>query len=469
MSESKELAEFKGVLAILIVGIFAAIGSNFFSFIQGKNEYLAKYKRNITPCFKNFEIPDLIGAILFGLLARNVFTDFMDTYYNDSWAENTRMICLVVILLRGGLELKFKGKATIVILMSTLPMTFEAITVAIVSKPLLDIDWAIAFSLGFLLGAVSPAVLVPNMIYFIEKKKGTAKGMPNTMIAASSFDDILAIIMFGIFSTIAINDYSESKKDPGMIIVKVIYELVSGIACGIFLGMLSKFVKNKKSDNFKFIWLLTLSIGMTLMFYFIEFKEAKYIAIITFGYVVKRVWEDKKPDKELKSLWGIMKYFLFGTIGAAIDIRNIQSDSIGYGIVIILCGSLVRIIIAFFIPSRKFYTFEECIFVAVSWLPKATVQAALGGTIKEEGLRLKSKALLSDGEKLLTISVLAILITAPLGSILTYLAGEKYLSDDSETKNESNTEKEIDLQTDKGELEESGILIKEEEEEYQNN
>lgn len=143
--------------------------------------------------------------IVMGCLARNHMPHEWMQYYPETKAGYIRMECLSLILLRGGLELDFKGKGLTVVLLTLMPQIFEATAVAVASHLILGFPWALSFANGFTLGAVSPAVLVPSMMILHKAYYGTAKGIPTTMIAASSFDDIIAITAYGIFITSAMS------------------------------------------------------------------------------------------------------------------------------------------------------------------------------------------------------------------------------------------------------------------------
>jgi len=156
--------------------------------------------------------------IIFGCIARNFLCAEYMGVYPDEFAGILRIICLSVILLRGGLELDFKGKGLTMVLLTLLPQVFEATAAAVATRYILsvpagvngspaadDFPWPLCFAHGFTLGAVSPAVIVPSMMILHKQGYGVEKGIPTSMIAASSFDDIIAITAFGVFLTIAFN------------------------------------------------------------------------------------------------------------------------------------------------------------------------------------------------------------------------------------------------------------------------
>lgn len=158
---------------------------------------------DLKPCMTKISIPPLVGMIIFGCLARNTFcTEYME-HYPEPYAAWVRSICLSIILLRGGMELDFEGKGLTVVLLTLVPQNSEAIFAALACRWIFAMPWALCFAEGYCLGAVSPAVLVPSCMILQNAKYGTKKGIPTTLIAASSFDDIIAISIFSIFLTVA--------------------------------------------------------------------------------------------------------------------------------------------------------------------------------------------------------------------------------------------------------------------------
>lgn len=142
--------------------------------------------------------------IIFGCIGRNFFGVLGSEHYNSYWADWIRQICLSIILMRGGLELEFNGIGLTIFLLTVCPQIVEASVVAVMSRWLFTptLPWTLCFANGFCLGAVSPAVLVPSIMILIEKKLGVKKGIPMVMLAASSFDDIIAITVFMIFVSV---------------------------------------------------------------------------------------------------------------------------------------------------------------------------------------------------------------------------------------------------------------------------
>jgi NhaP-type Na+/H+ or K+/H+ antiporter len=193
--------------AILVVCLLAVLGGIFVQImLKGVNFTSGKVGPiKMKPLLTSIEIPPLVGMIIFGCIARNFLcAEYMD-HYPEKYAGWIRSGCLSIILLRGGMELDFKGKGLTVVLLTLLPQNGEAFAVALACRWLFNLPWALALAEGYTLGAVSPAVLVPSCMILHNNDYGTKKGIPTTLIAASSFDDIIAISVFSIFLTVAFN------------------------------------------------------------------------------------------------------------------------------------------------------------------------------------------------------------------------------------------------------------------------
>lgn len=250
--------------------------------------------------------------IIFGCLARNYLcTEYMGVYPDD-FAGILRIICLSVILLRGGLELDFKGKGLTMILLTILPQCFEATAAAVASRFILDdFSWPLCFAHGFTLAAVSPAVVVPSMMILHKQGYGVEKGIPTSMIAASSFDDIIAITAFGVFLTIAFNEAPggvAEKDDSALWEIGVnAIQLATGLGCGLILGfsfIMFQWIRNATCKLvLKVIFLMIVAIAMPLICETVKFAESKFVGIIFFGYACFRVWGEDKPEGELATIW----------------------------------------------------------------------------------------------------------------------------------------------------------------------
>ena len=231
-------------------------------------------------------------------------------------------------------------------------------------------------------------MLVPSIMILIEAKRGTKKGIPMVMLAASSFDDIVAITVFSILVSITFDSIGAGSGEQKLTIKQMIgmnvFYIVAGIAFGALLGASMAVFNKCKAPLFglKFVVFLAIAILMPIGCNKADFMESKYIAIITFGFITYQMLGDNKPDKILASFWSMCQPFLFGTIGASVIFDKIDSSIIGKTLILILIGLVFRWIATFVATwfENKF-TLKERMFMAFAWMPKATVQAAIGGVV----------------------------------------------------------------------------------------
>jgi len=217
---------------------------------------------------------------------------------------------------------------------------------------------------------------------------GVKKGIPTTLIAASSFDDIIAITIFGICQTIAFNEapggVAEEGDSIGYEVLMNGIQIVTGLVIGLGLGWCMKvfnYCSPVKTKWPKFFVLLTMAIVVPVVCEAVEFYEAKFVCIIFFGYMCFMQWGEDKPEEELGVFWMFCQPFLFGSVGAAVLFSNIDASILGYSIAVITIGVTARWLATFVAGMERKYNNWERAFMAFSWIPKATVQAALGGVV----------------------------------------------------------------------------------------
>jgi len=253
-------------------------------------------------------------------------------HYPESFASWIRMVCLSIILLRGGMELDFKGKGLTVVLLTLIPQVSEATASALATRWIFGMPWALCFAQGFTLGAVSPAVLVPSLMILQKANYGTKKGIPTTLIAASSFDDIIAITVFGIFLTVAMNEapgqiLAEESDPLWWEVLYNIIQIVVGLILGLGIGWCMRFFNKCSSAKTKwpkFFFTLFMAITVPVLSTAVNFPEAKFICIIFFGYMCYQCWGEDKPEHELGLLWRFCQPFLFGSVGAAVIFAKVD-------------------------------------------------------------------------------------------------------------------------------------------------
>lgn len=362
--------------------------------------------------FEKIKLPKIVGMIIIGILIGPSFFNIIDDSIINISAM-LRQIALVIILTRSGLSLdinKLKEIGRPAILMCFIPATFEIVGVLILAPILLNVSIIEALLLGAVLAAVSPAVVVPRMIKLKEERYGENKNVPELIMAGASADDIYVIILFYAF--LGLNNSGTINM---MSLVNIPISIVLGISVGFVVGLLLSFVY-KKFDVKLVIQILVL-LGSSFLLIGIEELINEYIAfssllgIITTGIVI--LFKNKETAVQLEDgynkMWTFFEILLFVLVGISVDI-NYAINS-GFMPVVVLVGALVFRMIGVFV-SLLFTTLniKERLFSMISYIPKATVQASIGGIALVEGL--------SVGPLVLTMAVLSILITAPLGAIL---------------------------------------------------
>lgn len=378
--------------------------------------------------------------IIFGCLARNFLCSGYMQHYPEVIAGWVRNVCLSVILLRGGMELDFKGKGLTVVLLTLVPQNLEALGSALATRLIFGMPWTLCLAQGYTLGAVSPAVLVPSMMILHNAGYGTAKGIPTTLIAASSFDDIIAITVFAVFLKISLNTANGGVDEGGSIWVEVglnVVQILGGFVAGYGLGWCMRIFNRCKGDKIgtKFVLTTFIAVATPFVCNLGGFPEAKFVFIIFYGYQCYMQWGEAKPEHELGVFWMFCQPFLFGTVGAAVQFEKITPSVIGFAFAVILIGVTFRWLGTIVAAFEKKYTCKERAFMAFAWIPKATVQAALGAMTLAEAT--KRDPALEDydqwikwGEEMLTTAVFAVCLTAPLGAIMINTLGTKWLNYD---------------------------------------
>lgn len=368
--------------------------------------------------FEKIKIPKIVGMILLGILLGPSVLNIIDPSLMTI-SPYLRQIALVIILTRSGLSLdlkKLKEVGRPAILMCFVPATFEIIGVAIFAPMLLGLTLFEALLLGSVLGAVSPAIVVPRMIRLQKEKYGEKNHIPELIMAGASMDDIYVIVLFysflGLVSGTEISVWSIAQ-----IPISIILGITLGLIVGFILSLIFK--KAKVSYVVKIIILLGISF---LMIGFEEILQpyislSALISIIVVGIIL--LLRNKEDAKEIengyKGLWKVFEIILFVLVGISVDLD--YAFSAGFmPLLVLLIGLLFRMMGVLVCLLFTKLTFKERLFTMFSYLPKATVQASIGGIALSIGLQC--------GPLVLTVSVLSILITAPLGAILmdsTYL------------------------------------------------
>lgn len=371
--------------------------------------------------FEKIKLPKIVGMIIIGILiGPSILNIIDDSIINIS--AMLRQIALVIILTRSGLSLnlnKLKEIGRPAILMCFLPATFEIVGVLILTPLLLGISIVEALLLGSVLAAVSPAVVVPRMLNLKEKRYGENKNIPELIMVGASADDIYVIVLFYAFLGLV-----DSGKVNAMAFINIPISITLGIAMGIIVGFLLSYIYKK--NNFNTIIKILVLLCSSFLLVGLEELINSYIAfssllgIITIGMVI--LFKNKEVAKDIEKgyhkMWNFFEIILFVLVGISVDIN--YAINAGFMPIVVLLSVLIFRMIGVYV-SLLFTDFnnKERLFTMISYLPKATVQASIGGIALMQGLAV--------GSLILTMAVLSILLTAPLGAVLMDLSYKKLL------------------------------------------
>ncbi|XP_028408354.1 sodium/hydrogen exchanger 9B2-like [Dendronephthya gigantea] len=380
------------------------------------------------------KLPSLLGMLIAGFVLKNVDGIDVAKEIDNEWSLTIRNVALVVILLRSGLGLDqnaLKRAKWTIGRLALLPCIAEAITVAVMGHLLLDMGFLWSFQLGFLIAAVSPAVVVPTLLELQEKGYGVDEGIPTLGVASASLENVFAISLVGVFLGLA---FSEGNLTYN--IFRGPIEIVLGLAIGIIVGPLLWILPfNHKSDApQKNRFVLLSSLGLLSLFGLkrANFSGAGALGCLVLSFVAGQGWSDsdkKQIGEAMSVVWDLFMPLLFALIGAEVNVEYMESRLIGRGIAILVIGMIPRLLMVYLVVSRNNFTRKEKLFLTLSWIPKATVQAAIGSITLDAA---RDKGFIGEyqerhGVEILTLSVLSILITAPIGAIAMTVTGPKLL------------------------------------------
>ena len=360
---------------------------------------------------EKIKLPNIIGMLIVGImLGPSMFNMIDESLLNIS--GDIKEIALIIILLKAGLsldltDLKKVGRPAV--LLCFLPATFEILGFIIFGPKLLGLTLLESAILGAVMGAVSPAVIVPRMTYLLENGYGK-KGLPQMVIAGSSADDVYVIVIFTALLALA-----KGSKISIMSFLNIPISIILGILMGVLVGSIMVYLfKNYKLRNtYKVIILLSICFLFVSIEKSLEGKLAisGFLAIMAMGVTIFNKYPSLSKIFQVKfsKMWLISEIILFVLVGASVNISYAFKAGLGT-IVIIFIALLFRMLGTYLCLLKTNFNNKERLFTCITQIPKATVQAAIGGVPLEMGLLC--------GNTVLTVAVLSIIITAPLGSIL---------------------------------------------------
>ncbi|XP_054267845.1 sodium/hydrogen exchanger 9B2-like isoform X1 [Macrosteles quadrilineatus] len=400
-------------------------------------------------------LPAILGMLITGIAMRTANLYSVSGVYVNI-VSTLREISLGVILIKAGLGLDpvaLRKLSFTVIRLAVCPGLVEAVTVAIMTHHFLGYPWLWGFALGFLMCAISPAVVVPTLLKLKKEGYGESKGISTLVIAASSIDDVLAISVFSICLSII---FSTGESLVGQISQGPL-DVMVGLTVGAVWGLTSALTPLLEDDYL--VWKRVVLIGCgglsaVLGSSFAGYPGAGPLVAITSAFVASTVWAqqgwaaDSNPVENIFSgIWQVMQPVLFALIGAEIDLTLLQPEILTWGLIVIAAALVMRVFACSLVLVGGKLNFKEVVFVNLAWLPKATVQAALAPQALDMARKSvdPSAADLQRGSEFLTIAVLSILITAPLGSIGASVAGPRLLAKTSDTQTQQRNEEDHHL------------------------
>lgn len=371
---------------------------------------------------KKLRLPALLGMLAAGIIIGPYALGLIDESVLAISAD-IRKIALIIILARAGLSLDISDLKKVgrpAVLMCFVPACFEIGAMMLFAPKILGISVIDAAVMGAVVGAVSPAVIVPKMLKLTEEGYGKSKAVPQLILTGASVDDVFVIVMFAAFSGLA-----ATGNMSALSFVRIPASIVLGIAAGLGIGfILSKlFEKLKIRDTVKLVILMGVYFLLTAFENSGAVPFSSLLAIMCIGISVRI----SKPDTagrlaaRFNKLWVPAEIMLFVLVGASVDISYVQKAGMA-ALALIFAALLVRMCGVFLCLVKTNLSFKERLFCMIAYSPKATVQAAIGGIPLAMGL--------SCGEIVLTVAVLAIIITAPLGAFLIDISYKRLLEKD---------------------------------------
>lgn len=380
--------------------------------------------------FEHLKMPRIIGMLLTGIVIGPHVLNLLDGSIIEL-SSDLREMALVIILLKAGISLNLKDLKKVgrpAILMSMVPALFEILGFVLFGPYLLNITRLEAAIIGSILGAVSPAIVVPKMVYLIENNYGTKKSIPQLILAGASLDDVFVIVLFSTFVSM---EQGGSGSLASFATIPI--SILSGIFIGFFVGKVfaiflesrykhDEYVRNSK----KVILILGISFLLISMEAWLEgiFPFSGLIAVMSMASALKvetSEFVSSRISEKLGKVWIASEIILFVLVGSAVDIG--YTLEAGFGAILIIFISLIfRSIGVYLCMIGTPLNFKEKLFCIVSYIPKATVQAVIGSIPLSLGLKC--------GHIALSVAVLSILITAPIGAILIECTYKKLLSKD---------------------------------------
>ncbi len=374
--------------------------------------------------FEKLKLPSLLGMLFTGMILGPYALNLLDnTILNIS--TELRQIALIIILTRAGLNLDVRDLKKVgrpAILMCFVPACFELTGMLLLAPVFLGISHLEAAVMGTVVAAVSPAVIVPRMLKLMESGYGTKKSIPQIIMAGASVDDVFVIVLFTAFTGLA----QGGTISPASFIT-IPTSILFGLSGGVLIGlvMTAFFTRLHIRDSSKVIMILSVSFLLVTLEHHMEgvIGFSGLLAVMALGATIQQKKHElsKRLSSKFSKLWVGAEVWLFVLVGATVNISYALNAGL-MAIALIFCVLVFRIAGVFLCLVKTPLHKNERIFTAIAYIPKATVQAAIGGIPLSMGL--------ACGNIVLTVAVLSILITAPFGAALVDFTYKKLLTKD---------------------------------------
>lgn len=402
--------------------------------------------------FEKIKLPGLLGMLLTGILlgkyAKQIIQSLIPEYFFNHYLQmifipdklleispELRTLALIVILTRAGLGISRQTLNKIgpsALKMSFIPCILEGSIILIVAHYLVGLSFIESGILGFTLAAVSPAVVVPAMLGLKEHGYGHRKEIPTIILAGSSIDDVFAITLFGVFLDMTMVKAASAMNSIGFQLLKIPISIITGISIGLICGyLLIKYFKKadirdtRKVLKFFIIAMLLYQLQETRVFPF-----ASLLGVMAMGFIILEMDGElaNRLSSKFAKIWVFAEIILFVFIGAEFNLTVVGEAGLA-GAAVIGIGLLARSLGVFLSLFKSGLNFKEMLFCAIAYIPKATVQAAIGGVALNmvTGGKITLSNGIATGELILAIAVLSIVITAPLGAIAIKVSAKHLL------------------------------------------
>lgn len=386
---------------------------------------LANYSGKLVELFK---LPSLIGMILFGMIIGPSFLNIVpkQTLNISSYIKD---IALVTVLFIGGLGISINQMKQIgrpAILLSIIPATLEGLTIAFLSMIFLNFTFVQGAILGFIIAAVSPAVLVPSMVDLIKRKVAQDKAIPQMLLVGASADDTVAITLFttflGIYMSNINNENISIASELFSIPITIIISIVVVFLLAIFSKNILSVIKNNTLRTIITFMICLLIRIIENIFHLKIFNSL--LTIMIYGFFLRAFLKDLAVEIQngINVVWKYGKIYLFTFVGMAIN-PNLALKYLWIGILMLIISLTIRSIGVFISLIGTSLSLKEKIFCIIAYLPKATVQSAKAGIPLQMGV--------AGGEIMHSIAILSVLITAPIGAIGIKISSPKLLTQDN--------------------------------------